>query len=90
MLTMHRGARIPRRPPSFTASALKCAPQRSEMAITVARTDQLTLESINLNYKTGSRTICRRIPDVARTFVHEIGPVSNAAIRPQDVTGAQC
>lgn len=57
MLTMHRGARIPRRPPSFTASALKCAPQRSEMAITVARTDQLMFEPINLNYKTGSRTM---------------------------------
>ena len=99
MLTMHRGARIPRRPPSFAVS-LKNAPQRSETAIIVARTGQLTLESINLNYKMGSRTICRRIPDVARTFAHEIGParnaairpqdVRNAAIRPQDVTGAQC
>ena len=89
MLTMHRGARIPRRR-LLLPFPLKNAPQRSETAITVARTDQLTLESINLNYKTGSRTICRRIPDVARTFAHEIGPVHNAAIRPQDVTGAQC
>ena len=80
MLTMHRGARIPR-VRLLLPFPLKNAPQRSETAITVARTDQLTLESINLNYKTESRTICRRIPDVARTFAHEIGPARNAEIR---------
>ena len=74
MLTMHRGARIPRRPPSFTASALKCAPQRSEMAITVARTDQLMFEPINLNYETGRG----RFVDGSRCCADislEIGPV---------------
>ena len=90
MLTMHCGARIPRRPPSFAVSVKKCPAEVGNGNYRLARTGQLTLESINLNYKTGSRTICRRIPDVARTFVHEIGPVHNAAIRPQDVTGAQC
>ena len=38
---------------------LKNAPQRSETAITVARTGQLTLDVINLNYWTGSRTMRR-------------------------------
>lgn len=81
MLTMHRGARIPRRPPSFAVSVKKCPAEVGNGNYRLARTGQLTLESINLNYKTGSRTICRRIPDVARTFAHEIGPARNVKIR---------
>ena len=73
MLKMHRGARIPRLR-LLLPFPLKNAPQRSETAITVARTDQLMFEPINLNYETGRG----RFVDGSRCCADislEIGPV---------------